>query len=166
MQTDTKELKEAIIRLTSDNWGKSKRPLLLSALGPLLVREGINFKEIISPLKLLQYIKFSLDSDLEIVYHPTISEKVGLVPSSEEFSYAEETTLTKSSLLKGQTPSRRVKPSLWAAFLKPVPPKSRRLIRVTDSHFRFRDAPVAEVPVDGEVVLEQEIAPKADLAGR
>jgi hypothetical protein len=112
--------------------------VLLSTLGSILLKSG-PFSDVIAPLRLRQFIAINLSDKVTVVTHPTIPQKVGLIPAGENFSYAappsSETGISEPSIV------RKVKPTIWAAFVKPLDPDNRRYVDLSDDFLRFRDVP-------------------------
>lgn len=144
----TEKLEAAIEKSTIDAWSYYKRPILLSALGGELANFG-DYRPTIAPLKLRQYIATQLIDKVVIVTHPFQPQKTGLIPAGEEFSFVssetnDEELATAEVSVAGSRTKERIKPSIWAAFVKPVEAGLKRFLDIGDDALRFVD--LAEGP--------------------
>lgn len=90
-----KNLADKIVELSVEYWKKENAPLLLSELGANLKTAGFDYKAI---LKLQGFRKFITNdvAEVTIVQHPTQYAKIGVLPASENFSYTDIPTPSKS----------------------------------------------------------------------
>jgi hypothetical protein len=83
---------EAIATFASEQarriWDSTQQPYLLSNLSPDLVREGINYRDVLGEQKLGDFIR---STDLiKVVLHPTQKSKIGLIPPDKDFVFEVE----------------------------------------------------------------------------
>ncbi|SDP07774.1 hypothetical protein [Phyllobacterium sp. OV277] len=135
-------LDSTIVTSTIDMWSINKAPLLLSTLGSDLAKIA-DYRTTIAPLKLRQYIATKLIDKVVIVTHPFQPQKTGLIPIGEEFSFVTSETRTEESTVTDSTAAsrskERIKPSIWAAFVKPVQTDLKRFLDIGDDALRFVD---------------------------
>lgn len=81
------ELLEVIKAKVADKWKADGNPLLTSFIGTQLSRDGINYREILEGGNLTEFIRVNHDA-FKIVKHPTQTAKIGVIPSSENYSFA------------------------------------------------------------------------------
>lgn len=129
------ELKAYIITRTGEHWKANQRPILLSDLGVEL-GEKCDYRLLIAPLKLRQFIHTYLAKDVTPVTHPTIKQKTGTIPYGETFTFE---IAGADALRTTRTKSQRIKPTVWAAFVKPLPEGFQRYIDVSNEFLRFKD---------------------------
>lgn len=80
------DLMLAISNRTREHWDEKHEPLLLSQLGPALLASGINFKEIIT-LPMKKFIEENLLDKVSIVFHPEQTQKIGIIPTNESYTF-------------------------------------------------------------------------------
>ncbi|MBN9671499.1 hypothetical protein [Roseibium aggregatum] len=136
------ELAEAIEEKTKDVWEKNRNPLLLSELGMELSKQKGDYRSAIAPLKLRQFIATQLSSRVVIITHPTQQQKIALIPSGEQFSFDDTTQRSTNKTNE----SERIKASIWAAFVKPIPANSTRYLDIAGQELRFQDVPSNSPP--------------------
>lgn len=70
-------------------WDDNEQPYLLAAAPSHLRHVGVNYKEVLGEEKLKAFIKRTQGPDtFRLVEHPNQKPKVGVVPSTAEFSFA------------------------------------------------------------------------------
>ena len=85
--TTRESLIQNIVDKTSEHWATRSAPLLLSQLGPALRTDGIEYKTIISPLSMKQFIDLAMEDKVKIVKHPDKSKKIGVIPINEAYEF-------------------------------------------------------------------------------
>lgn len=85
-------LSDFLLEKTKGVWEEKKEPYLLSSVGVDLKKEkGKNIKEELNGEKLKSWIINNKDSILvEVIEHPLIKEKIGIIPKGEVFNYTSE----------------------------------------------------------------------------
>lgn len=86
MTLTKKDLAGRIIELTRQRWKDSRKPLLLSQLGPVLKASGLDYAAIPDWPGLKSFVSNEV-SDLQIVTHPTQHAKIGVYPAAENFEF-------------------------------------------------------------------------------
>nr|WP_313010714.1 hypothetical protein [Brucella intermedia] len=124
--------------IINDKYRSDKKPILLSQLGEILKLKSNDYLDLIAPLKLRIFIEQNLHEKVDVMVHPKQSQKIALLPKGHEFSF--ETVTSHQELPSANKKAdERIKPTLWAAFVKPLPASSHRYIDIRDSSFRFTD---------------------------
>lgn len=88
MTNSKNDLKDEIIKISTEHWKNSNEPLLLSQLGPDLKANDLDYKEILGGQGLRQFINTEI-SELAIAQHPHQYAKLGVHPAGESFSYTD-----------------------------------------------------------------------------
>jgi hypothetical protein len=135
------DLSLAIEKYTKESWDKTKYPLLLSELGMELTKKKGDFRPVIAPLKLRQFIASQLSGKVVVITHPRQAQKIAVIPAGEEFSFVERGKVRTEVDL-----GERLKPTIWAAFVKPLAPGAVRFLDIADSGLRFQDLPAGSTP--------------------
>ncbi len=135
----TESLDKTIVELTKKAWGDGL-PILLSDLGTELTKFA-DYRTVIQPLRLRQHIATRLSDQVSIVTHPKQPQKTGLIPAGEKFSFTGESDLPAEEEVPAAASKggERVRPSLWAAFVKPLAGDCERYLDIGDEAFRFVD---------------------------
>jgi hypothetical protein len=131
------ELLKAISDKTKEHWEAKQEPLLLSELGPFLLANGINFREIMS-LPMKTFIEGKLHSDVKIIIHPDQPQKVGVLPIDVSYEFPplrQQLQRTRDRDLKllfreilSSTPSGSVPDRLIESSRPPEPTKSEQAV--------------------------------------
>lgn len=129
-----------IERLTKSKWSEDSYPLLLSDLGSELDKSG-DYRSVISPLKLRQFIATRMSAEVTIVTHPHQRQKIALLPAGEVFSFTDIVANTQPSV---RPKSEKIRPSIWAAFVKPLAVGAERFVNMDE--LNFIDLPESEKP--------------------
>ncbi|WP_018896463.1 hypothetical protein [Rhizobium sp. 2MFCol3.1] len=101
----TKEtLAQIIVAETKRYWDDEHKPLLLSDLVPILINEKYQYKDLIAPLTLKQFVS-SMSGKVKVVQHSQQKAKVGVIPPDETYSFeihavADEREPVKDSLVR------------------------------------------------------------------
>lgn len=93
-------------KCAQEAWDKDQQPYLLARLSPDLVREGINYKDVLGNQRLKDFLR-SAPNRLKMVSHPSQKAKIGIIPPDKDFEY-------------------EVMPALAAAKASPPSPVSER----------------------------------------
>lgn len=133
------ELITEIETATAEQWADHKRPLLLSELGMDLTKKRGDYRPAIAPLKLRQFIATQLSSKVVVITHPRQAQKIALIPTGEDYSF--ETTTVGNTISRLPDVGERIKPPIWAAFVKPLAANHNRFIDIGDNALRFQDLP-------------------------
>lgn len=151
------DLTSEIERLTYETWKNDKYPLLLSELGTFLTNKKGDYRPAIAPLKLRQFIATQLSSKVVLITHPFQKQKIALIPTGEEFSFVP----AEVEMLPSAEDRDKVKASIWAAFVKPLPVEAVRYVDIADSGLRFQDVHINAGPpvatarrVDKDLIID------------
>lgn len=83
------QLKSEVIQKVKDFWKKNQSPLLVSQLGGIYNKEQV--RQATNGLSFVKWIQENqAELKLKIVVHPVQKEKIGLIPSNENFSYSSD----------------------------------------------------------------------------
>jgi len=90
------QLKTEIVQKVKIFWKNNQSPLLVSQLGGDYPKEEV--RKATKGLSLVKWIKENQgELQLKVVVHPSQDQKIGLIPSSESFSYGEDVKSEKVS---------------------------------------------------------------------
>lgn len=82
---------EAIIdfaeRRAREVWEDKQQPYLLALLSPELMARDVDYKAVLGPLKLKEFLQAEGVGKVKLVLHPTQRSKVGVIPHDIEFSF-------------------------------------------------------------------------------
>lgn len=101
------DIRKHVIAKTTEVWSTSQQPYLISHISPELRAKGIEYKDIIAPQTLKQFL--GTVGEVRIVQHPLHKPKIGLVPHGVAFEYEEDATVSRST--ESTTPKRPRQPS-------------------------------------------------------
>ena len=88
----TGKLNSTLKELAESHWEAFQKPLLLSNLVPLLKAKEVDYKETIQDTSLKQFIKSTgKEHGYKLNEHPTQKEKIGVIPSCQDFTYDDTT---------------------------------------------------------------------------
>jgi hypothetical protein len=87
MPETIEELSKFIADRTRQEWELTQEPYLLAKIPPALQGQGKNYREIIDPMTLKQFVS-SLTDTVQLVQHPTQKSKIGLIPNGATYSFA------------------------------------------------------------------------------
>ena len=68
-------------------WTARQQPYLLALLGPDLKARGVDYKEVLRPLRLKEFLQSEGPAKVKLVLHPTQRAKIGIIPKDQDFSY-------------------------------------------------------------------------------
>lgn len=85
--TDIEGFKEFIRRRTLETWEQRRTPYYLSFVATDLKRSGVDYRELVAPLKLSQWASANDISDLKLISHPTQRARIGFVPATSGFKF-------------------------------------------------------------------------------
>lgn len=71
---------------------------LMNHISPDLRRVGIDYKAIIEPLKLRDFLVLRASDQIRVVPHPTIRAKIAVVPKGHDFQFEEEPAKQEAAL--------------------------------------------------------------------
>lgn len=92
--TDLESFKEFIRGRTLKTWEERRSPYYLSYVATDLKNEGVDYRQLIGPLKLGQWAFSTTIPDTRVVAHPSQKAKIGFVPKDVEFEYASDLAIT------------------------------------------------------------------------
>jgi len=75
-----------IIDSTNEYWASNSQPYLLGWISPALKLHAIDYREIIAPHTLKEFVS-TLSESVTMVIHPEHKSKIGLIPMGESFSF-------------------------------------------------------------------------------
>ena len=87
MDTNQEKIIDFAARRAGEVWRDMQRPYLLSLLSPELKAHDIDYKAVLGPLKLKEFLQSSGSGKLKLILHPTQRSKVGIIPYDKEFAY-------------------------------------------------------------------------------
>jgi hypothetical protein len=87
-------------------WDEKQEPYLLARLSPDLVKEGVNYKEVLGEQRLKDFVS-SAPERLKIVLHPTQKARIGLIPPDKVFEYPILAAPTDTSAATPESPRER-----------------------------------------------------------
>lgn len=90
MEHDADWLKSFIAKRAQESWHNDQRPYYISSIANDVTKLGVNYKDLVAPLKLRQW---AMTVDLpatKVITDPVHKAKVGFVPADQEFSFASD----------------------------------------------------------------------------
>lgn len=82
---------EAIIDFAAQRarevWDDKQQPYLLALLSPELKARDVDYKALLGPLKLREFLQSEGSGKVKLVFHPVQRAKIGIIPHDKEFSY-------------------------------------------------------------------------------
>ena len=87
MKQDEEWLKALVVRRTQETWEESQQPYYISFIATDSTKDSVDYREIISPLRLRQWAIASEIDGVKIVSHPIHKAKVGFIPSDKEYTF-------------------------------------------------------------------------------
>ncbi|CAM8621581.1 hypothetical protein [Sphingobium cupriresistens] len=87
MEHDLAWLKSMIATRAQEMWEHEQRPYYISYVATDSRKNGVDYKDLIKPLKLRQWAVTNEIDGFKIVEHPRHKAKVGYVPITAEFSF-------------------------------------------------------------------------------
>ncbi len=97
--TDLDTFKTFLRDRARETWNERKSPYYLSYVATDLKKNGVDYRDLVSPLKLSQWAASSEVPDTVLVSHPTQRARIGFVPSDSGFEF--ETASDGESRPKG-----------------------------------------------------------------
>lgn len=101
-------LRYAIAR-AQEAWADAQ-PYMLARLSPDLLKEGINYKEVLGEQRLKDFVLAAPDR-IKVVTHPTQRSKIGLVPPDADFAFAPASESIAPQIVTSPTSGDRTKGS-------------------------------------------------------
>jgi hypothetical protein len=144
--SDREKLADCILVLTTAHWRTKKSPLLLSNLAPALAKQGFEYKNIVSPLKLKQFIEMFLEGKVYFIEDPRKKLKIGLIPSAVPKPDKVEDVFDRANLDRVQNVKYKIQPAAFAAFIRPLNSGHRRFIDMNTPTHQFSDIPESVAP--------------------
>lgn len=92
---DQEALKIAIKNVADEHWGKNQQPILLSAVGPILMKTAgdVDYRTLLDGKSLKVFIKDTGgEQGYRLVEHPTQGAKVALAPLDSKFEFVDVVT--------------------------------------------------------------------------
>jgi hypothetical protein len=87
MEQDEAWLKALVARRTQETWRRLRGPYYISFIAIDAAKENVDYKSIISPLKLRQWALTVEVDGVKAIAHPVHKAKVGFVPAAEEYVF-------------------------------------------------------------------------------
>ena len=93
--------RDDLIRFIEDKatakWEDDKLPYMISSIATDLVPDDVDYKSIISPLRLKQFLETEHFQRVKIVNHPLHRAAVAIVPKDAPFSFPDQSTIEPSA---------------------------------------------------------------------
>ncbi len=90
MEYDEAWMKNFIARRTVETWHTHERPYYLSFIATDMGKEGANYRSIIGPLRLRQWVTTTEIPGIKVVAHPVHKAKIGFIPEDKDFTFNDE----------------------------------------------------------------------------
>jgi hypothetical protein len=87
MEATTEAIIEYVARRASEVWEEKQQPYLLALLSPDLRANGVEYKAVLGPIKLKEFLQTQAADKVKLITHPTQKAKVGVIPNDKEFAY-------------------------------------------------------------------------------
>jgi hypothetical protein len=84
---DVESFKQFIRQRAQESWEERRTPYYLSFVATDLKRLGVDYRELVAPLRLSQWATANEVPDTLLVSHPTQRARIGFVPASSGFSF-------------------------------------------------------------------------------
>lgn len=88
--TDVESFKEFIRKRARETWDERHTPYYLSYVATDLKKEGVDYRQLIGPLKLGQWASSTPLPGTKVVTHPSQRAKIGFVPQDVEFEFVQQ----------------------------------------------------------------------------
>lgn len=88
--TDVDSFKRYIRDRAQETWDERGIPYYLSFVAIELKKMGIDYRDYIGPLKLSQWVLTNEFPDTKVVVHPSQKAKIGFVPTTIAFEFADD----------------------------------------------------------------------------
>lgn len=105
MEHTQETLAEVIEKKTKKHWDDEQTPYLLADVVPDIVKEGFDYKQLISPLTLKQFTA-GMSGKVKVIQHPFLKAKVGLIPADKDFSYDQQPVISPKQAAKDEIVAR------------------------------------------------------------
>ncbi|MBS7538462.1 hypothetical protein [Ancylobacter lacus] len=114
MDFDEEWLKDFISKRAKETWDQTQSPYHISAIAKEVHKEGVDYRKLISPLKLRQWLIKSDLPDAKIITDPTHIARVGIIPKNEDYNFEAkekhpENSSSKKANDKNQTDNKNRK---------------------------------------------------------
>lgn len=100
------KLVELLAEEAQKTWAERKEPCLLSVAVPTLLMNGFNYREVTGAESLSKWSSTVSQDKFEVVRHPIMKAKVGIIPKGEFFQYPETESIKPSNDLDGANARR------------------------------------------------------------
>ena len=87
MEQDEQWLKTLVASRTQDTWDKRQQPYYISFIATDAIKEGVDYRPIIAPLKLRQWALSVEIEGVKAVAHPLHTAKAGFVPLDKDYTF-------------------------------------------------------------------------------
>lgn len=67
-------------------WEKDQQPYLLAFLSPDLVKEGVDYKEVLGGQRLKDFLN-AAPAHIKLVFHPHQKSKIGIIPANKDYIF-------------------------------------------------------------------------------
>lgn len=137
-------IERRIVKLIADLYKETGKAITLSRIPILLDRDGVSIRSVIGERKLKEFLAAELADKIRLIQNPLDPLVWGALPGDVEVDEGEIAALFSKPEQKSPR-DIRFKPSVWAAFTKPLIPGSRRFLNVGSKVFFF-DGPENLLP--------------------
>lgn len=87
MEATEEDLISFILKRTSEEWENKNVPYYLSNVSPDLRSERVDYRPIVEPLTLKQFVESRMHSVVDVYVHPKHKPKIALVPKGSAFAF-------------------------------------------------------------------------------
>ncbi|ETV37711.1 hypothetical protein SOJ65_18450 [Pseudomonas aeruginosa] len=137
MDTKKAELKKKILELVNEGHTQKNQGTLLSTLGILITKTGIQLKEVLENQKLGDFIARELSEEIEIIGAPqNPAIKIALLRS---LSPQSEDLIPEIKKSEPSEKNRYIR-AIWSALSNEIDPGFKRVIKLGD-HPQYKDIP-------------------------
>lgn len=105
MEITKETLAEVIEKKTREHWEDKQTPYLLADVVPDIVKEGFDYKALISPLSLKQFTA-GMGGKVKVIQHSYLKAKVGLIPADKDFSFDQQPVVSPKQAAKDEIVAR------------------------------------------------------------
>jgi hypothetical protein len=105
MEHDLNWLKAMIATRANEMWTRENRPYYISYIAIDSAKEGVDYRDLIKPLKLRQWALTNEVDGLKVVEHPYHKAKIGFIPETADYVFEDNTETTKDNAEGAVAPS-------------------------------------------------------------
>jgi hypothetical protein len=134
--TDLESFKQFIRKRTLETWDERRTPYYLSFVATDLKRLGVDYRELVSPLRLSQWASANDVADVALIAHPTQRARIGFVPKQSGFKFD-----TDESVLEQKPPT------------EPHVRHGRSLVQFVQSLSNLPDSAISDFSVPAKTLI-------------